>query len=224
MSTTLDRVRLGPLHNPVRGLLHGSAALVSLAIALHFVASGPRDTALRWALLLFAATQMSLYAASSLYHSLPWSPRWKRRMQRVDHAMIFLAIAGSVTPLAVVGLEGGTRWLTVAAVWAIAIGGALQKALLPWVHERASIPFQIAQAALAAPALLSFADRFPGTPGGLALGGAGLYAVGAVVFLTERPRLWPRVFSFHELFHLLVVAGSGAYYLLATGWLARLAG
>jgi hemolysin III len=224
MSQAVDRVRLGPLHNPVRGILHGAAALVALTVAAHFLSAGPPDAGMRRALLAFAVTQVTLFLVSALYHSLPWTPVWKRRMQRADHAMIFLAIAGSVTPVAWVALDGWPRELTVGAAWAIALAGALQKWLLPWVHERASIPFQIAQAVLAVPALVAFAERFPGAPGALALLGAGLYGVGALVFLTERPRLWPRVFSFHELFHLLVVAGSGTYYLLATRWLARIAG
>ena len=222
MSHPVDRIRLGPIHNPVRGVLHGSAALFSFAVALQLGIREQMDPILRAALVMFAATQMGLYLVSASYHSIPWPPRWKQRMQRADHAMIFLAIAGSVTPLALLGLSDAYRAPIVAAVWAIAVLGVAQKAFLPQVHERASIPVQIAQAALAAPALLGFATRFPGAPGRLALLGAGLYAVGAVVFLTERPRLWPRVFSFHELFHVLVVAGSGAYYALATGWLARI--
>lgn len=165
MSHTMDRFMLGPLHNPVRGVLHGGAALLSLSVALHFLLRDAIEPTLRIAFVVLAATQMGLYLVSASYHSLPWSPRWKRRMQRADHAMIFVAIAGSVTPLA----------------------------------------------------LLGFSARLPGAPGQLAMLAVGCYAIGAVVFLTERLRLWPRVFSFHDLFHVCVVAGSAALYLLAAG-------
>ena len=220
MSHAMDRVMLGPLHNPVRGVLHGGAALLSLSVALHFLLRDAIEPTLRIAFVVFAATQMGLYLVSASYHSLPWSPRWKRRMQRADHAMIFVAIAGSVTPLALLG-GGELREFVVAAVWTIAALGVAQKAFLPQIHERASIPVQIAQAALAIPALLGFSARFPGAPGQLALLAVGCYAIGALVFLTERPRLWPRVFSFHELFHVCVVAGSAALSLLAAGIVPR---
>lgn len=222
MSHRHSRLTIGPVHNPVRGFLHGSAALVAIAIAVRFLSLGGLAPALHAALVVFAATQALLFSTSASYHSLPWTPAWKRRMQRADHSMIFLAIAGSVTPLALLGLSEPLRGPTIAAVWTIAVLGVAQKAFLPEVHERASIPVQISQAALAVPALLGFAKQFPGTPSLLALLGAALYAVGAVVFLTERPRLWPRVFSFHEVFHVLVVAGSGAHYALISGLVTRL--
>jgi hemolysin III len=222
VSQTLHRLTLGPIHNPVRGCLHGAAALLSLIGVLGFLVSTQIEPGVRVALVVFAATQVTLFAASACYHSVPWSRAWKGRMQRVDHAMIYVSIAGAITPIALVGFVGSARWATIWAVWLIAAAGAAQKLFLPRIHERASIPVQISQAALATPALLAFATRFPGAPGRLALLGAAFYAVGAVIFLTERPRLWPRVFSFHELFHVLVVAGSGAYYALAVGFIARL--
>lgn len=222
MPQTRSRLTLGPIHNPIRGFLHGAAALLSVIGALVFYESVQIEPGVRVALVVFAATQVTLFAVSASYHSIPWNREWKARMQRADHAMIYLAIAGSITPIALVGFVGDARWATIAAVWIIAVAGAAQKLLLPHIHERASIPVQITQAVLATPALMAFATRFPGAPGRLALLGAAFYAVGAVVFLTERPRLWPRVFSFHELFHVLVVAGSGAYYALAAGFIARL--
>jgi hemolysin III len=215
------RITIGPMQNPVRGLLHGAAAVVAIAAAAEFLYVGGLEPALQAALVAFAATQATLFLTSAGYHSIPWSPRWKRRMQRADHSMIFLAIAGSVTPLALLGLSERFQAPTIAGVWAIAALGVLQKTFLPKVHERASIPVQVAQAALAVPALLGFASRFPGVPSRLALAGMALYAIGALIFVTERPRLWPRVFSFHELFHLLVVAGSAAYYAVMSGVVAR---
>lgn len=219
------RVTLGPLQNPIRGLLHGSAGLVSLALVASLVRPAAAEA---WALpgrellLLFAATQAALFTASALYHSVPWSAAWKRRMQRVDHAMIYVGIAGAVTPILWLGLDGPERtWLLLAA-WGIAALGACQKLFVPGVPERASIPVQIAQACLVLPAIVPFALRFPGAPVVLAAAGALLYGLGAVAFLSERPRLWPRIFSFHELFHLLVVAGSATHYALALHVLGRI--
>src|SRR5262245_18663795 len=86
---TRGRITLGPLDNPVRGLLHGSAALASLAVAGElWQRSAWGDT--RLALLAFALSQAALFAVSALYHSVPWGERAKGRMQRLDHSMIYL--------------------------------------------------------------------------------------------------------------------------------------
>jgi hemolysin III len=214
------RFTLGPLHNPIRGFVHGTAALLALAVAARFVFLEELAPPLRAAFVGFAATQAGLFLASAAYHSVPWNPLWKRRMQRIDHSMIYLAIAGCATPLALLGPSPAVGGWIVAGVWAIAVLGVAQKAVLPQLHERASIPLQVAQAALAVPALIGFAARFPGAPSRLLILGVALYTAGAVIFLTERPRLWPRVFSFHELFHVLVVAGSGSYYLMVSRFVA----
>ncbi len=214
------RLTLGPIQNPVRGLLHGSAALACLALAWHLSRTSC-DPATRRLLVLFALSQFALYTASALYHSVPWTPRAKRRMQRLDHSMIYVKIAGSLTPILWVSLEGPERQLLVAAIWIVAVLGIGQKIFLPWIHERASIPVQIFQASLVLPAVGPFAERFPGTPVLLALAGATIYVAGVVVFLTERPRLWPRVFSFHEVFHMLLLAGTGTQTTLALQYLAR---
>lgn len=142
-------------------------------------------------------------------------------MQRLDHSMIFLQIAGTVTPLSLVGLEGPLQRAVLIAVWAIAAGGVAQKALLPGIHEKACIPFQVLQACLVAPALPGLMGRFEGAALQLlALAGA-IHIVGLVVFVTERPRLWPRLFSFNDLFHLLLLGGGAVNYTLLAKLLTK---
>jgi len=224
MSGAVSRIRLGPLHNPVRGLLHGSAAILAAAAAGEFAAAQGAAPELRAALVTFGLSAAALFTVSTLYHALPWNERWKRRMQRADHAMIYCKIAGVSTAFAVAGLRGAECDLVIAAAWGIAALGTAQKAWLPdVVHEKASIPFQVLQSLVAVPALLAFSERFPDSTPVLAIACA-LYAVGAVIFVSERPRLWPRVFSFHELFHGLVVAGFGLLWLLLSDVLAAAAG
>jgi hemolysin III len=221
MSPACSRVRLGPIQNPARGGLDVLAAALSLAAAVHLWEASAHWPSGRLALGVFSATQLGLCLVSALYHSVPWGPRAKRRMQRLDHAMIFLQIAGVVTPLALIGLEGPAQRAVLVAAWGIAAGGVVQKALFPRVHEKACIPFQVLQAALVLPALPGLAGRFEGAALQLlALAGA-IHTVGLVVFVTERPRLWPRLFSFHELFHLLLLGGGAVNYTLLVKLLAK---
>src|SRR4051794_34524577 len=122
-----DRVTLFGMHNPIRGLLHGSAALLSIAGAFHLWGRAEGDVGKQCALLVFAASLVALYSVSSLYHAVPWSDGWKDRMQRADHAMIYVLVAGTYTPIAMVALAGGTRLFALAAVWGIAAFGIVQK-------------------------------------------------------------------------------------------------
>jgi hemolysin III len=206
------RLTLGPFHNPVRGLLHGSGAVLWLVFAAS-LASGPGFPE-RFALLLCAASQAALFGTSALYHSLPWAPRWKARMQRADHTMIHVKIAGTVT--AITWLAGPAPWSAalVAAAWAVAIAAAAHKLWVPEIAEHSSIRVQVGQSLLGVPAMVVFAGHESSLHLALLLGGGLLYLAGGLCYAARRPVLWPRVFSFHEVFHVCVLAGSGAHFAL----------
>jgi len=218
------RATLGPMQNPVRGLLHGSAALLSVVGAVLLQARGEAGgPSARGALLVFGLSLVGLYAVSSLYHSVPWPPRWKQRLQRADHAMIYVLIAGTYTPVAAIVLDGWLRGATLAAVWAIAGIGVAQKVFRPHLHHRYSVALQALQGWLAVALLAPLSERLSGPALSLLVAGGLLYTLGLVAFATQRPRLWPRVFSYHEVFHVLVVAGSASHWALAFAYVAPLA-
>ena len=219
-----ERLTLGKMQNPVRGFLHGTAALASTVGAVFLWEQGAGELSREIALLVFALSLMALYTGSSLYHSVPWSRTWKQRMQRVDHSLIYILVAGTYTPLACIVLDGWPRWAALGAAWGIALVGILQKIFLPKVGEWFSITLQTTQGWVALPLFVPLAQRLP-YPAILltALGGV-LYTVGMVCMVTERPRLWPRVFSHHEVFHVCVVGGSAAHYAMTFLYVARFPG
>ena len=206
------------IHHPVRGGLHGTAACVSLAVAV-YLASLPGDTAEgRNVFLVLALSHFSLYVVSALYHSAPWVPLWKSRMQRLDHAMIYVKVAGTVTPFLWIGASPQLRGPLLVMAWAIAALGVTDK-LVVRRSPGAPVRWHLAQACLALPALPAV-GRLPGD-GPLLLGGAfALYAAGAAIYVSRRPSLWPGVFSFHELFHLLLVFASACIWAFFFGHLA----
>lgn len=204
-----ERLALGPIQNPIRAALQALGAALWALVALD-LATRPGVPA-RGVLELCALSQVALFTASTLYHAVPWHPRWKRRMQRLDHSMIYVKIAGTLTLVAWLSLESPRREVVAAAAWGIALVGVGQKAWADHLHEHLAIPIQVGQAMLGLPALLAFAERFPGAPTALLAAGTCLYAVGALLFVLRRPVLWPRIFSFHEVFHVFVVAGSSAH-------------
>lgn len=219
MGSQMERLTLGRMQNPVRGFLHGTAAGASMVgtIAL-WTRAAPQH---QLALAVFTVSMAGLYTVSSLYHSVPWRADWKARMQRADHSMIFVLIAATYTPIATVALDGWARPAALAVAWGIALAGVLQKLFLPRVSESLSFTLMLVQGWVALPLFVPLWERLPADAIALiALGGV-CYTIGAVFLLTERPRLWPRVFSYHEVFHVFVVAGSAAHYLLMFTYLAR---
>ncbi|MEB2286353.1 MAG: hemolysin III family protein [Myxococcales bacterium] len=215
-----DRLCLGRMQNPVRGFLHGAAALLSvIGGAVLWGASAP-GLGMRAVLLVFAASLVGLYTVSSLYHSYPWRTQWKQRMQRVDHSMIYVLVAGTYTPIVFVILGGWLLAAALAATWGITLVGVAQKVFWPRLPHGISIALQIVQGWLALPFIGEVARTLP--PGALwlvVLGGLS-YTVGAVAFVTRRPRLWPQVFSYHEVFHVCVVAGSALHYAAILAYVA----
>jgi hemolysin III len=208
----VERLPLGKMHNPVRGFLHGTAAVVA-AVGLGVLAYRARGDADRLIpALVFGMSLVAMYTVSSLYHSVPWTERWKARFRRLDHSMIFLVVAGTVTPIAVTVLDGGRQVLALAIVWVVAAVGIVLKFVLPDIKTGLSLTLQMLMgwsAVLWFPALTS---RAGWEIAGLVVAGGLIYTVGVVIFASNRPRLFPKVFSAHELFHVLVIAASSLHF------------
>jgi hemolysin III len=207
----LDRFTLGRMQNPVRGLLHGSAALFAAVGCVLIVLAAPTWPS-RIAVLAFGLTMIALFATSSLYHSVPWSERWKRRMQRADHSMIAIFIAGTYTPVAVIGLDGVWSVVSLLGAWLIALVVTGQQILFPRDKNTFGIAMMTTLGWLAIFVMWPFAQKAGVTPVlWFAVGGV-LYTIGMVMLVTGRPRLWPRVFSYHEMFHVLVVIATALHF------------
>ncbi len=129
-SAPLERVRLGRMLNPVRGLIDATAAIVALIGGVVLLVKAP-SPGTKIAVVVFALGMIGLYTTSSLYHSIPWSERWKQRMQRTDHSMIFVLIAASYTPVTVLTTDGWTTVAVLAIAWGITLAGVAQQVFFP---------------------------------------------------------------------------------------------
>ncbi len=207
--------------HPVRGLLHGTAAVAALVGAIILFAIAPGSGWRRISLVVFGLSLVGLFTVSSLYHSIPWRRIGKRRMQRLDHVMIYVLIAGTFTPLAAIVLDGWLRWTTLVVQWGIVAAGASEKTLRRTPSRNLSVALQTTQGWLALLLLWPLSTRLPWTALLLIGIGGALYTVGMVILVTNRPRLWPRVFSYHELFHVFVVAASSLHFAAISGYVLR---
>lgn len=218
----ISRVTLGRMQNPVRGLMNGAAALAAAA-GTAVLAWRPATWPPRVALFVFGAGLTALFATSGLYHSIAWRHRWRRRMQRLDHSMIFVLIAASYTPIGVIVLDGWLQRVTIGAVWAIAAAGLAMVMTLPQARHGFSIALMVVLGWLAVPLMVPLAASVGlAAVVLLALGGI-LYTVGMVFLVTGRPRLWPRVFSHHELFHVFVIGAAALHFAVNFRYVAPLA-
>lgn len=165
-------------------------------------------------MLVFGGSMVALYTTSSLYHSVPWKERWKRRMQRFDHSMIFLLVAGTYTPISFNVLTGPWKWITLGVVWGIAVFGILQKMLFPKVRNWLSFTLYMVMGWFAVIPVKELFDRLPLEAMVLLIVGGASYSVGMILLIAKRPKLSPRIFSYHEVFHILVITGTLLHFLM----------
>ena len=196
------------LRPSLRGVFHEWAFFAALAAGamLVVVADGALATFSSW---IYAATLVAMFGASALYHRFPWQNAARRLWaRRLDHSMIFVFIAGSYTPFALLCFEGTTQWLVLVMVWAGAALGLFLEFV--WIDSPRWLT-AVAYLAVGSVGILAIPQFFSkiGIAGSvLLLVGAGFYTVGAVVYATRWPNPIPRLVGFHEVFHLLVVAAA----------------
>jgi hemolysin III len=209
----MERITLGKMQNPIRGFLHGGAAVASFVAMIVLVADSWEIANARIGALVFGLSLILMYTTSSLYHSIPWRGEWKLRMQRLDHSMIFLVVAGTFTPIAVASLQGPRLAIALGSVWGLAVLGIVLKTVLTTTATSLSVTIQLLMGWSAVFWMPEFYRQLgAGAVILLALGGL-CYTVGVIIFLSKRPRLFPRIFSYHELFHVLVITASTLHFL-----------
>jgi hemolysin III len=195
----------------LRGVSHQYAFFVSLALAVPLVAAAPSATA-RLAAAVFAVCVAAMFGASAVYHRVTWRPRPRAWMARLDHATIYLLIAGTYTPYALLALSGSWRVVVLAVVWSGAAAAIVLK--FAWVSApktlAAVIGIVLGWAGVAA--LPELVGELGAAATVLVLVGGVLYTSGAVVYAVRRPDPAPAVFGYHELFHALVIAGVACHY------------
>jgi len=195
----------------LRGTSHKWAFFVSLAPGAALVWTAPAGQASA-AALLYAVAVAAMLGVSALYHRVEWRPTTRRRMRRLDHAMIFVLIAATNTPFALLALHGTLATVILAIAWAGALGGVVLQ--LAWTdHPKwASVGIGVALGWVGI-ATLTQLPRTIGWPSVAILIAAGvIYTTGAVIYARERPNPLPGIFGYHEVFHLLVLVACAMQY------------
>jgi hemolysin III len=198
----------------LRGYLHAGAAVVAALGGTYLVVLSSGDRPRQLSMLAYGTGLTVLFTVSAVYHVRTWAPGHRAILRRIDHATIFVLIAATYTPLAFNVLSGWWRVGILGAVWGAAlvgVGAALAGVeLRRWI--RAGLYVGMGWIALAALGQLSAALPWPAI--GLLITGGALYSVGALLYARKWPDPWPRVFGYHEVFHLLTIAAAVAFYVV----------
>jgi hemolysin III len=212
------------LREPANGLTHlvGVALAIAALVILVRVGIASGSVLVLLGLSVFGVSQLALYTASTLHHSLRLSPAGDARLLRFDVAMVFVLIAGTYTPVCLIVLHDVWRWGLLGFVWALVLGGLLFMRRWMRAPRWLSTGYYVVigwAGLLAAPALFRTLPR-----GGVLwmLAGGAVYTVGALIFICERPRLVPGVFESHALWHLFVLGGSFCCFWLVVRYVAPL--
>lgn len=210
---TAALIALGEVKPRFRGFSHLLAFASTLTLAPLLIVFTP-GIADRFIMAVYALAIVGLFGVSALYHRNEWSERAAAIVRRLDHSMIFIAIAATHTPIALIALPAGPGWVLFGIVWTGAVVGIVFRVCftkapywlvsIPYVLVGWSSIFVInhvwASLHLAAFILL--------------LVGGVLYTTGAIIYAIHRPNPWPQHFGYHEIFHALTIGGAACHYVV----------
>jgi len=201
----------------LRGWSHAVAAIAAVIVTVGLLVQTRDDFTRFFSLLVFGITMIELYVVSAIYHIGSWEGRREAMLRAVDHANIFLLIAGTYTPICMIVLSGWLRVAVLTLIWTIAIAGVAGTVVTLRLPRWLSTSLYVGMGWISLIVLPQLLQLLPWQA--IAMLGAGglFYTLGAVVYALRRPNPIPHVFGFHEIFHLFTIAG-GASFIIAI-WL-----
>ena len=198
----------------LRGWSHAVAAVVAVAGLVSLVVITRHDPAKLVSMAVYGTGLVLLFAVSATYHVFNWPPRVKDWLRRADHATIFVFIAATYTPLVFNVLDGWWRLGVLITIWTCALAGVVGAAPFLRIPRAALAGLYLAMGWIAVVALVPLSAAL-GWAAALLMALGGLqYSLGAAAYAFRRPRLWPRVFGYHEVFHLAVITASITFYVI----------
>jgi hemolysin III len=208
----------------LRGWSHALAAFGAAAFTVALVVRCLSDAPRLSTMLLYGLSSVGLFACSAVYHVITWTPERRKILRALDHGNIYVMIAATSTAIGANVLIGWERILVLTAVWGIAVVGVLVAVFHVRLPPMPRVGLYLLTGLSGVLALPGLVAALPIAALALIMLGGVLYAVGGVIYALERPDPFPRVFGYHEIFHLLVIAGSIAFGGVIWFWVVPFAG
>ncbi|MGD8426747.1 MAG: hemolysin III family protein [Balneolaceae bacterium] len=202
------------LREPVNTLTHGAGAILALVgfvlLLIEAVQRGSLSEIVAFS--IFGLSMILLYTSSSLYHALHVRKKTLLLLQKLDHSMIYVLIAGTYTPVCLLVLDDSWRWGLFAIVWSVALIGIIKKILWMNAPRWLSTSFYLAMGWFGVFLFPSMADKLPLSFLVWIVVGGFSYTIGAVIYGMKRPNPIPEWFGHHEIWHLFVLAGTFSHF------------
>lgn len=215
-----DQIAVGLDKPRLRGVLHQAAFVIAVVLAPLLIVGADGGRA-RLAAAVFACSVAACFGASALYHRVTWKPRARLWMRRIDHAGVYLLIAGTYTPVSLLALQGAWRPVVLIIVWAGAAAAILLKFVWVAAPKWLAATIGLALGWVAVAALPQLAGRLHPAAVILLVAGGLAYTAGAIVYARRRPDPAPAVFGYHELFHALTIVGVACQYVAIAFFIVR---
>ena len=194
-----------------RGVAHVGALLVAVPVGVLLVLHARYGVAQVGAA-VFAASVAFMHASSTLFHRRRWTPERMRWIGLLDHAAIYVLIAGTYTPIALFVIHPGWRLPILAVVWVGALAATLRRLFRPhappWVAAATCLAFGWVSVIV----MPQIVERIGLGPASLLMAGGIAYTVGALVYVRRKPDPFPETFGYHEVFHALVIVAVACQY------------
>lgn len=205
---------LSKFREPVSGFTHLFGAFVSFVGLFILLYSGVQSKNLwrTYTFLIFGISLILLYSASSIYHLVVASPKAIKVLQRIDHSMIYILIAGSYTPICLISLRNKMGIPLFIAIWSLAFVGILIKNFWFNAPRWLSTGFYILMGWLVVIAIYPLSSALPLAALVWLVAGGVMYTIGGLIYALKWPKITNKYFGFHEIFHLFVLAGSFCHY------------
>ncbi len=202
----------------LRGWSHAVATVASIALTIVLCWLSRGDFPRLLSMLIFGLSMIELYTVSAVYHIINWSKAKRRVWRAIDHANIFVLIAGTYTPLCFNILTGWVRVTILIVIWLLALSGISLSIFTLKFSRRILTALYISMGWVAVLALPAFLAVLPWIAVATLISGGVLYTIGAVIYARKKPDPFPKVWGYHEIFHLFVIAGSVAFAACVCIW------
>ena len=199
--------------DPISALTHLASAAAALIGMAALLLLSEKTTARIISLTIYGASLVLLFLASGTYHAVRSTPEVVQIFRKIDHAAIYLLIAGSYTPFCMIAFSGFWKWGLLAIIWALAGTGIVIKVFTVQAPRWVTAGVYVAMGWLSVLALREMlAALSTGTILWLFTGGV-IYTLGALVYVTKKMEIIPGVFGFHEVWHIFVTLGAAAHFI-----------
>lgn len=204
----------------LRGRFHEAAAFVSLGACLMLLTRASTRLTIV-AVGIYSLSLICLLTVSALYHRIDWSPRARAVMRRLDHAAIFVLIGGTMTPIFLVALPNQSGYAPLAAIWLLILAGILQTIFWIRAPKWLMALFYVGVGWIPVYYFTELGRALGPVGIGLIVAGGVVYTLGALIYALKAPNPWPRVFGYHEIFHIFVVIAAVLHFCVITDLMAR---